>query len=112
VPVQAPKNYTADIVLRKGKQTDNTLPVVFKRTDIEKDYPYLTTEISNQTGKTINFIACLAKELGLKGNEKYHQSLRTSKSGKVNRYTQSAMDYIKKYIKEHPEYTPYKKKEK
>ena len=51
VPVEAPKNYTADLVLRKGNSNDLSLPVVVKRTDLEKDYPYLTNELATLIGK-------------------------------------------------------------
>ena len=57
VPVEAPRNYTADISLRKGSTKDSSLPVVVKKTELEKDYPYLTKELSNDIGKSVNFIA-------------------------------------------------------
>ena len=45
VPIEAPRNYTADIKLRKGSAADSSLPVVVEKTNIEEDYPYLTKEL-------------------------------------------------------------------
>jgi len=90
VPVEAPKNYTADVNLRKGKATDPTLPVVVTKTDIDKDYPYLTKELAAQLGTTVNRLVAIAKDKSMKGDEKYHQELRTSKTGSVHRYSEAA----------------------
>lgn len=106
VPIQAPKNYTADINLRKGKISDTTLPVSVKKTDMEKDYPYLTNEVAQKVGKSTNFIANMSKELEIKDNPKFHQSVRASKSSKINRYSPAAVEYISKYLSEHPQYKP------
>src|SRR5690606_15738825 len=90
IPVEAPKNYTADLTLRKGSPHDSSLPVVVKRTDLEKDYPYLTSELARLIGKTTNFVAKAATVLGLKGNEKFHQTIRSSKSSEIHRYSEAA----------------------
>lgn len=108
VPVQAPKNYTADVSLRKGKQSDSALPVFIKKTDIEHDYPYLTGELAIKLGKKGNFVAFAIKKLNLKGNPQYHQSVRASKSSKINRYSESALNYLKDYIKNNPTFNPFK----
>jgi len=84
VPVEAPKNYTADLVLRKGNSNDLSLPVVVKRTDLEKDYPYLTNELATLIGKNTNFVAKAVSVLGLRGNEKFHPTIRSSKEGLNN----------------------------
>ena len=108
VPVQAPKNFTADLILRKGSPSDKGLPVHIKKTEIEKDYPYLTGEIATRLGKPQNFVAYSFKKLGYKGNEKYHQSVRSSKSGSINRYSEAAMNDLKKFLETNPSFDPYK----
>ncbi len=90
VPVEAPRNYTADITLRKGKAQDSTLPVVVRKTDLNKDYPYLTKEIATYLKVSLHQITAMVKNLNLKGNPQYHQEVRTSKSGSVHRYSQAA----------------------
>lgn len=108
VPVQAPKNYIADITLRKGKQSDSALPVVIKKTDIEQDYPYLTGELGEKLGKNGNFIAFTIKKLNLKENPQYHQAVRASRNSKINRYSEAALSYLKNFLEENPAFNPYK----
>lgn len=110
VPVQAPKGYTADINLRKGSsKAGGALPVMIKKTEVEDDYPYLTSEIGNEIGKGTNFVAKAATKLELKNNTIYHQAVRSSKSGKINRYSQKALDYLKDHIQKNPNYNPFLK---
>lgn len=108
VAIQAPKNFTADIILRKGKQNDSSLPVVFKKTDIEKDYPYLTGELGLKLNKTGQFIGKMAKNLGIRNDSKYHQSVRSSKSGAIQRYTESAYLFLKNHLEKIPNYNPFR----
>lgn len=107
VPVEAPKNYTADINLRKGSSKDSSLPVVVKRTNLEEDYPYLTKEIGEKVNKSLNFVAKAMSSLGLKGDRRYHQKIRSSKSGSIQRYSPAALDRLRQKLKEDPEYDPY-----
>lgn len=108
VPVQAPRNYTADISLRKGSAKDSSLPVVVKKTELEKDYPYLTKELGLKVGKSTNFVAMAAQDLGLKGDPKYHQAIRSSKSGQIHRYSDAAWQVLANKIAENTNYSPYK----
>jgi hypothetical protein len=106
VPVEAPRNYTADITLRKGSPKDSSLPVIVKKTEIETDYPYLTKELGKEINKSINFVARAAQHLNLKGNPKYHQSIRSSKSGSIQRYSEAAKQLLIQKIANEPEYRP------
>lgn len=73
VPIQAPKNYTADVTLRKGSDKQkNSLPVYIKKSNLDDDYPYLTSELARELNKSTNFIAFAAADLKLKGDSKYH----------------------------------------
>ena len=108
VPVEAPKNYTADLVLRKGSSNDLSLPVVLKRTDLEKDYPYLTSELATLIAKNTNFVAKAVSVLGLRGNEKFHQTIRSSKSGEIQRYSEAAKSRLQKKLAEDPSFNPYR----
>lgn len=107
VPVQAPKNFTADITLRKGSARDTALPVVVKKTEVETDYPYLTRELGEKTGKNQNFIAATANILGMKGNPTYHQSVRASRKGVVQRYSDAALNHMKEYFEKNPDFDPF-----
>jgi hypothetical protein len=110
VPVEAPKNFTADIVLRKGKKNDPSLPVIIKKTDVESDYPYLTKELAAKIGKTPNFTSKLINHLKIKGDYKYHQSVRSSATSQVNRYSSSALESLITFLSKHPNFNPYTKK--
>lgn len=107
VPVQAPKNFTADLTLRKGSSRDATLPVIVQKTDLESDYPYLTRELAELVGKNQHWTARAAQVLGLKGDPKYHQPIRTSQSGSVHRYSNAAVERIRAELKDNPPFNPY-----
>jgi len=108
IALQAPKNYTADISLRKGSKKDSSLPVQVVKTNVELDYPYLTGEIAEKLKSNPNFIARTIKYLSLKGDSKYHQSVRSSKQTAIQRYSQAAFDKVKQLLEEQPDFNPYK----
>lgn len=108
VPVQAPKNFTADISLRKGSKSDASLPVQVVKTNLEADYPFLTGELAEKLGKNQNFVAYTIKRLGLKGDSKYHQSIRSSKRNDIQRYSQATLERIQYHLAENPDFNPYK----
>lgn len=108
VPVEAPRNYTANISLRKGSARDTSLPVIVKRTDLENDYPYLTKELAAIIGKGTNFVAKAVADIGIKGDDKYHQAIRSSKSGEIHRYSEAAKTRLQQKLEENPAYNPYK----
>ena len=108
IPVEAPKNYTADLSLRKGSVKDSSLPVVIKRTDLENDYPYLTSELAGLIGKSTNYAAKAAAVLGLKGNDRFHQTIRSSKSGEIHRYSEAARTRLQQKLAEDPAFNPYR----
>jgi hypothetical protein len=107
VPVQAPRNFTADITLRKGSSKDSHLPVLVKKTEVEKDYPYLTKDLGEKTGKNQNFIAATTAVLGMKGNPAYHQAVRASRKGVVHKYSEAAFDHLTQYFLQNPAFDPY-----
>ena len=108
VPIQAPRNFTADVALRRGSARDATLPVVVKKTEIERDYPYLTRELGERVGKNQNWAARAAAVLGLKGDPKYHQAVRASRSSYVQRYSEAALQRLKQKLSEEPAFNPYR----
>ena len=107
VPIQAPRNYTADITLRKGSKADASLPVIVKRTELETDYPFLTKEIAHKLGKTQNWTARAVAILGLKGDPKFHQSVRASANSLVHRYSQAAVEALQQKLAAEPNFDPY-----
>ena len=107
VPIQAPRNYTADVTLRKGSASDSSLPVLVKKTDVEADYPYLTKELAGRIGKTQNWTARALSVLELKGNAKYHQAVRASATGRIHRYSQNALDSLNQKLAADPTFNPY-----
>jgi ABC-type nitrate/sulfonate/bicarbonate transport system substrate-binding protein len=107
VPIQAPKNYTADITLRKGNAADSSLPVLVRRTDLEKDYPLLTKELAAKIEKSQNWTARASSLLGLKGDPKYHQAVRASSTSLVHRYSAAAVQILKEKLQAEPDFDPY-----
>ena len=107
VPVEAPKNFTADVTLRKGSSRDATLPVVVRKTDLEADYPFLTGELAGKIGRSQNWTAKALAVLNLKGDSKYHQPVRTSTSSHVQRYSAAALQELQSHIAANPNFNPY-----
>lgn len=106
VAVQAPRNYTADLTLRKGSARDASLPVIIKKSDLDDDYPHLTSELAAMLGKNLYYVASVAKALGLKGDPKYHKAVRVSKSGEVQRYSEATKLLLMSKLAEDPNYWP------
>lgn len=107
VPVQAPKNFTADISLRKGSAKDSSLPVVVQKTDPDVDYPLFTTDIGLAIGKNVSFVAKMATVLGLRGDPKFHQAIRSSKSGHIQKYSDAALQKMRNHLNDNPGFNPY-----
>ncbi len=109
VPVQAPKNFSADIILRRGdKKLTSALPVIYKKSNVNDDYPFLTTDIAKKISKDINYTSRLIKNLGLKGNDDYHFPIKSSKNGSTHKYSESALAFIKGFLENNPDYNPYR----
>lgn len=108
VPIEAPKNYTADVTLRKGSASDSALPVVVKKSDVEGDYPYLTGELGRKLGRSTSWTAKAMRRLGLKGDPKYHQEIRAGKSSSVQRYSEAALARLREILDADPDFDPYK----
>jgi hypothetical protein len=108
VPVEAPRNYTADVTLRKGSAKDSSLPVIVKKTDLEHDYPYLTKELARSLGKNLSFVAKAMDVLKLRGDPKFHQAVRSSKTSYIHRYSDAAKSRLEQKLRDEPEFSPYK----
>jgi hypothetical protein len=89
------------------------LPTIIKRekTDPNKDYPYLTSDLAKRLGKNLAFVTKSVRVLGLKGNKKYHIEIKISKKGRTQKYTRAAYNFLKNYLLKHPKFTPFKKKD-
>ena len=107
VPVQAPRNFTADISLRKGSAADSSLPVLVKKTDIEVDYPLLTRELGLKVGKSQNWAARAVTVLNLKGDPKYHQPVRAGQKALIHRYSAAAEAALREKLVAEPGFDPY-----
>ncbi|MHB1251009.1 MAG: DUF3644 domain-containing protein [Acidimicrobiales bacterium] len=107
VPVEAPRNFTADITLRRGSASDASLPVVVKKTEIEEDYPYLTGELGKLIGRSQNWTGKAATALKMKGDSKYHQAFRVSTTSHAQRYSDAALSKLRLHLAENPEFNPY-----
>jgi hypothetical protein len=107
VPVEAPRNFTADITLRRGSARDTSLPVVIKKTELEADYPYLTKELAGMIGRNQSWTAKAAAVLGLKGDAKYHQQIRSSRTGYIQRYSEAALQALQEKLVGDPGFDPY-----
>ncbi|MBW7933427.1 MAG: hypothetical protein H3C62_07405 [Gemmatimonadaceae bacterium] len=107
VPVEAPRNFTADITLRKGRPGTAALPVIVQKTDVNEDYPFLTKELGVKLGKSQNWAARAVMVLGLKGDPRMHQAVKASTSSYIHRYSQVALLRIQERLASDPHFDPY-----
>lgn len=107
VPVEAPRNFTADITLRKGKAGSTSLPVLVQMTDVNEDYPYLTKELGANVGKNQNWAARAVMVLGLKGDPRMHQAVRAGTNSFIHRYSKAALTRLKEKLAADPAFDPY-----
>lgn len=107
VPIEAPRNFTADVSLRKGSAADSSLPVVVKKTEIETDYPYLTGELGARLGKTQNWVSKAVQVLNLKGDPRYHQPVRAGVTTVIHRYSGAADVKLQEKLTAEPDFNPY-----
>jgi hypothetical protein len=108
VPIEAPRNFTADISLRKGSAADSSLPVIVKKTEIEADYPYLTNELAVRLSKNANWVSRAVQVLNLKGDPKYHQAVRAGTRTLIHRYSGAADAKLREKLVAEPEFNPYR----
>lgn len=100
ITVEAPSKYgKAEVTLSKGRHGASTKISVVS-SDPEDTHPYLTKELGNEVGIGLNKTVRIINILKLKGNKDYHLSIRSSKSGSVQRYSKLALEKIKEYLKE------------
>lgn len=110
VPIQAPRNFTADVSLRKGKAADASLPVVVKKTEIEADYPHLTRELGDRIGKNQSWVAKAVHVMNLKGDPKFHQSVRAGSKSVIHRYSDATEAALRDKLVSEPAFNPYRAK--
>ena len=107
VPIEAPKNFTADIKLRKGKPSDSSLPVVMRKTDVEADYPYLTKDVAKLIDRNVSWVSKATTLLGLRLDDRYHQRIRSSDSTYVQRYSEAAVQALRAKLASDQAFNPY-----
>jgi hypothetical protein len=82
--------------------------VLVRKTDIEADYPLLTKELAGKIGKNQNWTAKALTILGMKGDPKYHQSVRASAKSLIHRYSASAESALRSKLVTDPNFNPYR----
>ncbi len=108
VPIQAPRNYTADIRLRKGSGNAEGLPVWVRKENPTETYPHLTNDLAKLIGKTANWVAKTVRTIGLLGDSRYHFKISTSSKTEHHRYSVEALVRLKDLLTKNPDFNPYK----
>ena len=94
--IQAPKNHTINVDIAKGRHTTKeALPVITRRTDINKDYPYLLSTLSEKLGIGRNIVLKKIKQEAMKGNNKYHQEIKVGRTSSSHKYSDAAYQFLK-----------------
>lgn len=108
VPVETPRGYKANVELSKTRNKKEAGTVLIKKTDPNKDYPHSTSDLAKKVGKGQNFIAKMASVLDMKTNEDFCYLFKASKSTFLPKYSDAALTYIQNYLKQNPQFNPYK----
>lgn len=107
VPIETPRGYKAKVEISRTKNKKDATTILIHKTDPNKDYPHTTTEMGLKIGKSTNFIAKMAKVLSVREDQEYCYLVRVGKSGKVPKYSDAALTYMKQYLDEHVNFNPY-----
>ncbi len=74
--------------------------IAFRYVKPEDKYPYLTAELSDKLGIGRHRLLGLVKAFQLKGNDEFHTGIRVSKTGQVQRYSEKALQVLRRAIQE------------
>lgn len=73
----------------------------------EEVYPYLTSELAEKLGKTINWTAQALKRLGLRNDPRFRWEVPTGRTTRSPRYTEDAYRLLHERLEAHPDWDPY-----
>ena len=108
VPVETKKGYKAEVFVEKTKKANESVGVLIRKSDPEKDYPHLGSELAIILNKTSYFVQELIKHLNMKGNKDFHTTIKTGKKSATQKYSDRTLNFLKEYIKKNPQWSPYK----
>ena len=72
--------------------------IAFRYVKPEDKYPYLTTDLAVKLKLTVSRVVGLVNLFQMKENDEFHTSIRVSKTGKVQRYSEKARQVLKQAI--------------
>ncbi|MDD3491742.1 MAG: hypothetical protein PHG13_02175 [Candidatus Pacebacteria bacterium] len=106
IPVVVARGYKPEIEIKKTK--DPLAPVLIKKTDLNIDYPYFTTDLSEKLNKNRSFISRMVRKLNIIEDLDYCTKIKISRSGNgLPKYNDKALNYLKDYLIKHPDFNPY-----
>lgn len=108
VPVETARGDKAEVRVTKTKNKKEALSVLIKKSDPNRDYPHLTSELAKKLGKSTNFIAATSKFLKMKENKEYCYIVKMGKTSSV-KYSDKALTYLKSLFEKDKNFTPYGK---
>lgn len=108
IPVVVDKGYHPEVILKKS---NNPLsPVLIEKSDPNKDYPHLTSQLAEKLEKNTSFVSLMCKNLDIKNNPSYCTKFKVCRSNDgVPKYNDRALNYLIDYLKKNPGYSPYNK---
>jgi hypothetical protein len=81
-----------------GSLNSSNIMRVKEKTNINIDYPYFTKDIANDNNISRYQAQTLIHHLGFFGDPRFNQIIKTSKTGKVPKYSKLACDIAKEEI--------------
>ena len=110
VPVETKKGYKAEVIVERTKRSNDAVGVLVRKSDPEKDYPYLGSELATILNQTPYFIQQLMNHLKMKGNKDFHTTIKTGKKSVAQKYSDKTLSYLQEWMKKNPQWSPYKNK--
>lgn len=108
VPIHVARGYRPEIQVAR---TRNPLaPVLITKTDPNVDYPLFTKDIAEKLGRNISFVARTARKLGMITSSEYCTRIKLTRKDAAGlpKYNQKALDFMRSYLEQHPDFSPYK----
>jgi len=84
--------------------------VVVPKLDPNKDYPYFQKHIANELEIRPYDVQILIWKYKIKGDRRYHLEIKTSKSGKVHKYSKYALAYLRDILNKQPDKSKFLKR--
>ena len=69
--------------------------VIKEKTNVNVDYPFLTSDLCSETGLNLYQMVAVLHYLNIYGDSRYNQTIKTSRTSTTKKFSQAAMELVK-----------------